>query len=565
MTSIPHAPVTRALTALLVCAVAVATQFGSAHRVGAATYGVVGYDISWPQCSQSTLQSSPSPPFDVAVVGVTYGRPFSNNPCLGAEFAWSRQATLPADLYVNLDFPTNARLHFGQSGPRGSCSGTNAACYAYNYGWNAVYGGDGVPGAVGYAHSIGVDATVWWLDVETSNNWQMDTGKTDPVANALVIQGAIDAFNSLGKTVGVYSTGYQWGIIAGSFAPQVPVWAAGASSVDTAPQRCDQAYSFTGGPVWMVQYTAGNFDGDYACTTQAGWEPLAGIHLATVDTLGAGNAAIAVDDNRVYVRLSNSASLSSTLEAWSTTPFYGSRATLFADLDGPGKPASAVAINDSSIWVEKNTTNGFGPPQAWSVTPFYGSRATLLADVDGSGRASAVAINDSSVWIMLNQGKGFGSPQLWSNVLFYGSRGTLAAVVDSSHRASIVAINDSSIWVMPSLGGSFGAPQLWSRTRFYGSRGTFMADVNGTGIAAAVAVNDSSIWVVPNGGAGFGAPQLWATGPFYGTWTYLADIDGSGRASAVAVNPTNIWIKKNNGGAFGPATVWFGGPFYGTH
>jgi hypothetical protein len=28
---------------------------------------------------------------------------------------------------------------------------------------------------------------------------------------------------------------------------------------------CDSAHSFTGGPVTLVQYPAGSFDGDFAC------------------------------------------------------------------------------------------------------------------------------------------------------------------------------------------------------------------------------------------------------------------------------------------------------------
>ena len=298
--------------------------------------------------------------------------------------------------------------------------------------------------------------------------------------------------------------------------------------------------------------------------------PGAGIHLAPLQATGQASSAIAVDNNNIWVLRPGSGSFGSE-QVWSSSPFYGTRATLFANLDGPGKPASAVAVNDSSIWVMKNTnSSGFGQPTAWSSVPFYGSRATLLADVDGSGYASAVAINDNSIWVMrINSTKnGFQAPQQWSSSSFYGSRGTLLADIDGSGRASAVAINDDSIWVMPNHAGTgFDAPQLRSNGAFYGNRGTFMADLDGPGKpASAVAMNDQSIWVEKNNGTGaFATPAHWSSQPFYGTWQYMADVDGSGRASAIAVSRNAIWVEPNTGTAFGSPTEWFGAPFFGSH
>jgi hypothetical protein len=576
-------PVSRTLALLAAAAVigSVAVAQTARHALAASTYGVLGYDISWPQCGGN----QPAPSFDVAVVGVTDGHGFSGNPCLASEFAWSKQATLPSDLYVNIDLPSATPAQ-GQNGPAGVCAAGDVSCFAYNYGFNnSRY-------ALAYASQQGVDARVWWLDVETNNNWQtaslslasyrtavpatpgmMVAYQYNVSANARAIAGAIDGLAASNKVVGVYSTQYQWNLLAGSFAPQVPVWYATNDTVGRAPLYCDQSLSFTGGPIWMVQYTvaAGSpgygFDGDYACTTQAGWEPIVGIHLATVGTTGHGDSAIAINDNRVYVRASTGSSFGGLVAA-STQPFYGSRVTLFARLDGPANPESAVAINDSSIWVMKNASGTFGPPIAWSGVPFYGSRATLMADVDGSGFPSAVAINDDSIWVMrMNSTKnGFEAPQRWSSSPFYGSRGTFMAVVDGSGRASPVAINDSSIWVMRNAGSAFGPPQLAASGPFYGSRGVYMADLDGHGVASAVAINDSSIWVERNNGSGgFAAPSMLSSEPFYGTWQYMADVDGSGRESAVAVSAGGIWVKQNQNGQLGPSTEWFGGPFYGTH
>ncbi|HEY7832000.1 MAG TPA: hypothetical protein VIG30_00430, partial [Ktedonobacterales bacterium] len=65
-------------------------------------------------------------------------------------------------------------------------------------------------------------------------------------------------------TVGIYSTPYQWGVIAGAYAPGVPNWSAGAPASDPA-SFCAAAHAFGGGVVWLAQYSNGNFDGNYAC------------------------------------------------------------------------------------------------------------------------------------------------------------------------------------------------------------------------------------------------------------------------------------------------------------
>jgi hypothetical protein len=575
-------PISRTLVIVLAAAIVGAGALAQkAHSASAAgTFGVYGFDISWPQCGGSY----PTPGFDVAIVGVTGGHGFSGNPCLASESMWSQQASLPSSLYVNIDLPSTAPSQ-GATGPAGRCAATDVSCFAYNYGFNnSQY-------AVNYANAQGVDAHVWWLDVETNNNWQTTsrvastyrtvapaTPQTPAAytyrtaANARAIAGAIAGLAASNKVVGTYSTGYQWNLIAGTYAPQVPVWYATADSVSRAPLYCTQSHSFTGGPIWLVQYTVApgapgyGFDGDYACTTEAGWESLAGIHLAVVDATGR-DSAVAINDNRIYVRPNTGTSFGS-LVAKSSTPFYGSRATKFARLDGAANPESAVAINDKSIWVMKNTGGSFGSPVRWSNVPFYGTRATLLADLDGTGFPSAVAVNDNSIWVMpMNSTKtGFLAPQPWSHSSFYGSRGTFIADLDGKGMASAVAINDTGIWVMRNSGSAFGPPQLASSATFYGSRGVYMADLDGHGMASAVAINDSSIWVERNNGTGgLHPPSSISNQPFFGTWQYMADVDGSGRASAVAVGANGIWVKKNQNGQLGPATQWFNGPLYGTH
>ena len=81
------------------------------------------------------------------------------------------------------------------------------------------------------------------------------------------IQGMLDYLNSQSEvTPGIYSSGSQWAqITGGAVLASTPVWVPYAQARTEAPSFCDPAYSFTGGPVAMVQYPAGSFDGDYAC------------------------------------------------------------------------------------------------------------------------------------------------------------------------------------------------------------------------------------------------------------------------------------------------------------
>jgi hypothetical protein len=84
-------------------------------------------------------------------------------------------------------------------------------------------------------------------------------------SNAQVIQGALSYLTSTGVTVGIYSTATQWRTIAGTYSPGLPNWVAGAPDLGSAPTFCDASHAFGGGPVWLVQYPAGSYDGIYGC------------------------------------------------------------------------------------------------------------------------------------------------------------------------------------------------------------------------------------------------------------------------------------------------------------
>jgi hypothetical protein len=222
------ARVLRHIGAAALGAAVLATVAGSAVFA----VGRYGNDISWPQCGGAFPAKA-----GFGIIGVTGGRPFTQNPCLAAEWQWALTAKGAPAYYMNL---SNA----GTSDPAGY--GASAAAYALNYATSQT----GASSALNHA---------WWIDVETTNTWS-----SNQAANAAVVQGALTYLKQhTSKAVGVYSTSYQWGVITGGVRMGAPVWAAGASSAASAPSMCGTG--FTGKPVKVVQYPAGGYDGDYRC------------------------------------------------------------------------------------------------------------------------------------------------------------------------------------------------------------------------------------------------------------------------------------------------------------
>jgi hypothetical protein len=210
--------------------------------------GGYGFDISFPQCSGTF----PSPPGSFAVIGVNDGKPFTHNPCFAAEAAWAGgQLTI----YMNMSAPP-AGDPASLSGPAGTCQGNDTGCMAYNYGFNAAVD------AFTTATAVSASSSVWWLDVETANTWD-----PNPVNNARTIQGAIDALTSEGAVPGIYSTGFQFGKIAGSYAPAAPIWVATGDGPSSAVEYCSPLHAFGNGTTWLTQFQAPGvpYDQDYAC------------------------------------------------------------------------------------------------------------------------------------------------------------------------------------------------------------------------------------------------------------------------------------------------------------
>lgn len=214
-----------------------------------------GYDISYPQGGNST--SYPATPFSFGVVGTTDGRAFSDNPYLSQQFAWAQQGnTTPPSLYMNLNAPVGSTVKGNTSTPT-SCSHKDKLCQARNYGYNAA--------AHSYEYALSltpsVTSSMWWLDVETGNSWS-----SDQAINAATIKGALSFFTQNNMQAGVYSNSSMWNTIVGNnFTQAVPNWLAG-NSINPSGLCTNNSGAFTaGGTLYLVQYSSGNFDGDFAC------------------------------------------------------------------------------------------------------------------------------------------------------------------------------------------------------------------------------------------------------------------------------------------------------------
>jgi hypothetical protein len=240
-----------ALAGLFISVLVIIGAPGQAWARGGSRSQPSGYDVSWPQCGK-TLPGTRL----FAVVGVSDGLAFSDNPCLATQYSWAAGATTAPAFYLNTANPGSASVHWTTPGPR-TCSGASSdpGC-AYNYGWNAA------AHAFAYADAQTAAAgnRAWWLDVETGNSWSSNQS-----LNAADVQGMLDFFSSKAVAAGIYSTAYQWSQIAGSMRPAVPSWLAGASSSTQALSWCRSA-SFTAGRVALVQFPNSGLDGDVACS-----------------------------------------------------------------------------------------------------------------------------------------------------------------------------------------------------------------------------------------------------------------------------------------------------------
>lgn len=224
--------------------------------------GGTGNDVSFPQCNV------PLPTGQLfGIVGVNDGLANTTNPCFSTELAWANASIggtgqQKAALYVNTADPGNLGVpDWPTTGTNqdGTCSGGDDQACAYQYGWNMAQ-----LDARTRIGNNGPSEFKWWLDVETANSWETNTTN-----NVAALEGMVNYFQSVGGSVGVYSTPTQWKQVAGTVGTTsrlygLDSWLPGASSVSGARTDCALP-ALTGGKTTVTQYVARHFDYDYSC------------------------------------------------------------------------------------------------------------------------------------------------------------------------------------------------------------------------------------------------------------------------------------------------------------
>jgi hypothetical protein len=233
------------------------------------------YDVSWPQCGQELPSHA-----DAAIVGVNGGKPYEENPCLAEQYRWAVGAAGQPAFYMNTANPGPASRvvdWYQQKSPKPSCSRSDEAACAYNYGYNAAKHAF----ATAQARTGAAARHSWWLDVETTNSWSGDRA-----LNTADIVGSLTFLRSQSLPVGLYSTEYQWGrITGGARFPELPNWLAGARDGGQAARWCAPDSSFTGGPVLLVQWVEHDLDHNALCGPLPTVSPGAGPSANQLDQL----------------------------------------------------------------------------------------------------------------------------------------------------------------------------------------------------------------------------------------------------------------------------------------
>lgn len=249
-----------------------AAPLSPAHAAPMEAPGIVlGSDISWPQCDGGLPAGQA-----FGIIGLNDGRPGTANPCFAEQLGWASGSAggtsqPAAAVYVNTANPaeyggwwpaSDADVAMTVRNPYGSCDGTASPACAYLYGYAMAFDDVNHYGVSDPAKRM------WWLDVETGNAWSSDT-----VANAADIEGMAAYLQSIGAAVGIYSTSYQFGLIAGQLHPDsnlngLKSWLAGATSPETAVDLCSAPPLTAGGVVALTQFTT-DFDYNYSCIPPA--------------------------------------------------------------------------------------------------------------------------------------------------------------------------------------------------------------------------------------------------------------------------------------------------------
>ena len=210
----------------------------------ASTTWTHGYDVSWPQCSGAASHHLPGGSPAYAILGLTHGIGHTTNRCLPAQVSWARRHGARIGAYLVPSFPTAAELRAADRGPWGTCAGDRVCRLRTD-------GARQASDAVAVMRHAGLSVPMLWVDVEFRHTHPWTSSDA---ANRHVLEGVFRGLRAAGLTYGVYTTGYMWHAIVGSWRLQVPNWIPAGTGDPAAARRMCGATA-TGGRTWLGQYT----------------------------------------------------------------------------------------------------------------------------------------------------------------------------------------------------------------------------------------------------------------------------------------------------------------------
>lgn len=253
---------------------------------GGSSSELVGYDVSYPQCSSSLPTNQ-----YFGIVGVNDGLATTTNPCLATQLAWANKSLTGSNqpkvqAYVNTanpgevinqitTWPTSNVDSTGTTTANsyGTCAGQNDAACSWQYGWNRALDDVSlrfVPAAQQAGINANAGAYTWWLDVETGNTWQSNNPNMY-VNNVATLEGMTSYFEGQGSKVGLYSTAAQWTQITGNVISATSNlnglgnWRPSGTRLSVAISNCTVAPLTTGGFISLTQYVSQNLDKNHSC------------------------------------------------------------------------------------------------------------------------------------------------------------------------------------------------------------------------------------------------------------------------------------------------------------
>lgn len=247
----------------------VAAPTASTPKVTQVPAGLVGNDISWPNCPvglgvpgrRSSNEPMPNDNARFVIIGLTNGRAFTRNPCIARHVKYVKDMRLRAAAYTMLSYPNRAeRAAYGKKGPYDPRTYVNRIANV-GYAQTAF--------ALRTHREAGLSSPIIWVDVEprAERPWSAKQAR-----NRALIAGALRAIADAKLAAGIYTYAVAWRAIVGDWqVPEAPLWAPSHTRSRTYQAKKADAIascrrdSFTGGPLVLTQWVHRRRDYDVTC------------------------------------------------------------------------------------------------------------------------------------------------------------------------------------------------------------------------------------------------------------------------------------------------------------